>query len=105
MRSMLGMVLSVGGRFGACGGFGRKWRAVWSCTNARPQPRPWQGCSVGGHRARRGADQKRLGDRFEIGAKMHRALVDEDGLFGRLDADIAIHRLIGEMRLGWASHH
>ena len=30
---------------------------------------------------------------------MHRALVDEDRLFGRLDADIAIHRLVGELRL------
>src|SRR3954463_14598712 len=30
---------------------------------------------------------------------MYRALVDQDFLFGRLDADIAVHRLIRELRL------
>ena len=68
-------------------------------ANARTQPRPGQGGGIGGHRAGRGADQELFGDRFEIGAEMHRALVDQDRLLGRLDADIAVHRLIRELRL------
>mgnify|MGYP003528885187 CR=1 FL=1 len=35
---------------------------------------------------------------------MHRALVDENGLLGRLDADVAIHRLICELRLVTRHH-
>ena len=53
----------------------------------------------------RGADQELFGDRFEIGAEMHRALVDEDGLLGRLDADIAVHRLVRELRLVRTDDH
>src|ERR1700687_2220122 len=105
MRSMLGMFLSVGRRFRACGGCGREWRAVGLDPNTRTQPRPRQCRGVGGHRARCGAYQKPFGDRLEIGAKMHRALVDENRLLGRFDADIAIHRLIGELRLARTHDH
>src|SRR5258708_38227488 len=64
-------------------------------TQARPGQRRW----VGRHRAGRGADQQLFSDRLEIGAEMHRALIDENGLFGRLGTDIAVPRLIGELRL------
>src|SRR2546421_1297363 len=36
---------------------------------------------------------------------MHRTLVDENGLLGWLDADVAIHRLIRELRLVRTDDH
>ena len=68
-------------------------------AQARAQTTPGQGGGIDRHRPRRGADEDRLRDRLEIGTEMHRALVDEDGLLGRLDADLPVHRLIGHLRL------
>src|SRR5207237_8833389 len=80
-------------------GWGSGRVAVRFEGGARTESRPWQVSGIGRHRAGCGADQKLLCDRLEIGAEMHRALVDEDGLLGWFDADIAIHRLIRELRL------
>ena len=53
-------------------------------ANAWPQFGPGKQSGIGRHRARRGANQQPFGDRFKIGAEMHRALVYKDRLFGRL---------------------
>src|SRR3984957_13579926 len=76
-----------------------KSHSVRPDANARTQTLPGEGRRVGRHCAGRSANDQPFGDRFEIGAEMHRTLVDEDGLLGRLDADIAVHRLIRELRL------
>ncbi len=41
----------------------------------------------------------------KVGAEMHRTLVDQDRLFGRFDPDIAVHRLVGELRLVGTHDH
>src|SRR6516164_2361192 len=86
-------------------GCGSKSGAVWPQANAGTKPRPGKARWVGRHRARCGADQELGSDRLKIGAEMHRALVDQDFLRRRLDADIAIHRLIGKLRLMRGDDH
>src|SRR3954462_7793996 len=98
MRSIVGM-FSYPVAEGGPSDLRYEGRAVRLDANARTQAAPGQGRGVGRHCAWRGADQKLCRDRLEIGAEMHRTLVDEDRLFGRLDPDIAIHRLVGELRL------
>src|ERR1700738_1491199 len=99
MRSMLGMWFIRLQKTWNVIWLGNESGAVRLDADARTQPSPRQCGGVGGHRAGRGADQELFGDRFEVGAEMHRALVNEDRLFGRLDPDIAVHRLIRELRL------
>ena len=73
----------------------------------QPQPRPQvperQQRGVGDHRAGRGGDDHRLGDRLEVGAEMHGGFQHQDAAVRGLDPDMADQRLI--QRLHLARHH
>jgi hypothetical protein len=90
------------------------WNVIWfrarrrdrsAYAETRTQPRPWQCRGIGRHRAGCCADDQLLRDRFEIGAEMHRAFVDQNGLLQGFDADIAVHRLIRKLRPVGAHHN